>query len=113
MSLPKRGYKMSNDERIAILEANMNHIHKSLVSIIEEQKRSSYNLDIRLDDMTTKINKRIDELNSKIESSSTITNGKVDSCFHSLNNRLWTNFTWTLGVCAAVFAVMAHGFHWF
>jgi hypothetical protein len=93
---------MSNDERIAGLEITIKHIDKGLMSVVDEMKRNAYNLDLRLDDMTTKINKRIDDNFNLLHS------GLKD-----INNRLWTNFTFTLGVCAAVFAIMAHGFHWF
>lgn len=87
MALPNRGNKMSNDERIAVLETTIIHIHETLERIEKN------------------MNQKFNELSSKIDK----TNERIDK----INDRLWSNFLWLISSMFALFAVMGHGFHWF
>ena len=94
MSLPKRGHKMSNDERIAILETTVSHVHETLERLEKNISKGFDNVDSRLNSIDTRIER---------------TDNRIDK----INDRLWSNFIWTIGAIVAVLALMAHGFHWF
>jgi uncharacterized coiled-coil protein SlyX len=90
MALQNRGNKMSNDERIAVLETTSSHI----LTTLDEIKLAISKID-------TKLDSRFDSLNTKI-----------DSRFDKLNDRMWSQFYWMVGGFAGVLMIMAHGFHW-
>jgi len=94
MSLPKRGHKMSNDERIAILETTVGHVHETL-------ERMEKNIEKGFSQVVSRLN----NIETKIE--------RVENRMDKINDRLWSNFIWIIGAIVAVCAVMAHGFHWF
>lgn len=37
---------------------------------------------------------------------------EIRDLFHKINNRLWSNFIWTISGFAGLLYVMAHGFKW-
>lgn len=84
MAVQKRGDKMSNDERIAVLENTNAHILDSLARI--ENRLIALDNDMR-------------------------------SGFRDINNQMWSNFKWTLGMMIGGFAsmlgIVAHAVHWF
>lgn len=87
---PKHNYKNDNDVRIAILENSMSHIFQTL----------------------ERIENRFDKIDRKLE----LMDQKIDDGFSKVNNRMWTNFLWLLGVMSAfsvgLLGIMAKGFHW-
>ena len=50
---------------------------------------------------------------ARIENRLTTLDADIKSGFKDVNNRMWSNFVWTISALAALLAVMAHGFHWF
>ena len=79
-----------NTTRIAVLETTASHIHETL----------------------ERIEKRLDSMNEKIDKGFSEVNGRVDK----INDRLWSNFLWLLGVIVGVFmsvtGFIAHALHW-
>lgn len=56
MTLPKRGDKMSNDERIAVLENTNAHI----LTTLDEIKNALIRIDIKLDSKFDTLDRKID-----------------------------------------------------
>lgn len=50
---------------------------------------------------------------ARIENRLTAIDNDIKTGFKDVNNRMWSNFIWMITALAALFAVMAHGFHWF
>jgi hypothetical protein len=90
MSIQKRDNKVTNDERIAVLENTCSHMLTSLARI-------ETNLSL---------------LQNRIESRFSLTDSKIDEGLKNINNRIWTLFFWKAAALAAVLSVMAHGFKW-
>jgi hypothetical protein len=86
MALPKRDSKMSNDERIAVLETTINHIDASLMSLNQD-------------------NKAIVEMIRLL-------NDKFDARFDKLSDRIWSSFLWMIAGFASVLGIIAHALHW-
>jgi uncharacterized coiled-coil protein SlyX len=93
----KREVKMSNDERIAVLETTINHIDATLLGISQEIKR-----------LNEKFDNKIDGINAKIDGLNT----KMDNRFDKLNDRIWTLFFWMIGGFAGTLGILAHVQHW-
>ena len=73
---------MSNDERIAVLETTITHIHETLERI-EQRMYAGF----------TEVNKRIDTIEQKIISC----DQKIESKFDTLDRKIDSNFKWLLG----------------
>ena len=52
---------------------------------------------------------RLDRIERLIESFQ----NEMRSTLKDINNRIWTNFYWTLGAITGLGLLMAHGFKWF
>lgn len=104
MTLPKRGNKMGNDERIAVLETTINHIDASLIGITQELRR----LNERIDSFSNRMDGKFDSIDGKFN----YIEEKLDKKFDKLNDRLWTLFFWMIAGFASILGIMAHGFHW-
>ncbi len=83
---PKQQYRNDNEVRIAILETTATHIYQTL----------------------ERMEKRFDKIDGKLET--------MDKKIDAINNRMWTNFLWLLGVMSAfsvgLLGIMAKGFNW-
>ncbi len=90
MTIPKRGDKVSNDERIAVLETTCSHILEALI----------------------RIDNNISYFQNRVESKFTLLDSKIDCGLKEINNRLWTLFFWATAGFVGTLAVMAHGFKW-
>jgi len=77
---------MSNDARIAILETTIININSSLLDIKQEIKDIKY----EIKDVKNDINKKFDVI----------------------NNRLWSNFLWLMGMIIGLAGLIAHTQHW-
>lgn len=77
---------MSNDARIAVLETTMTNINSTLLDIKQEIKDMKKDM------------KHSFEL--------------VDKKFDSINNRLWSNFLWLMGMMIGLAGLIAHTQHW-
>lgn len=98
-----------NTTRIAILETTIGHIHETL-------ERIEKNMDKGFSEVSAKfgeVNKIIDNIESKMEKGFFETNKRIDG----INNQLWSNFKWLLGIMLAGFSsvlgIVAHALHWF
>lgn len=69
-------YKHTDDTRLALLEQSINNINDTLKSF----------------------EKRFDKLDNKLDN----LEKKVDSGFKDFNNRLWSNFLWTISATTAI-----------
>ena len=92
MATNKRDNPVKNDERIAILEKTVSHVHETLERLEKNISKGFDNVDSRLNSIDTRIER---------------TDNRIDK----INDRLWSNFIWTIGAIVAVLAVIAHGFH--
>lgn len=90
MTIPKQGNKVSNDERIAVLETTCNHILEALI----------------------RIDTNVSYFQNRVESKFSLLDSKIDAGLKDINNRLWTLFFWTGAIFAGMLGVMAHGFGW-
>lgn len=83
---PKQHYRNDNEVRIAVVETTIGHINESLI----------------------RMEKRFDKIDEKLET--------MDKKIEAINNRMWTNFLWLLGVMSAfsvgLLGIMAKGFNW-
>lgn len=90
---PKQHYRNDNEVRIAVVETTIGHINESL---------------IRMEKRFDKIDERFDRIDGKLET--------MDKKIEAINNRMWTNFLWLLGVMSAfsvgLLGIMAKGFNW-
>ncbi len=80
-----KAYKHTDDTRLALLEQSINNINDTLKSF----------------------EKRFDKLDSKLDNLEIGNNvfmsyKKVDSGFKDFNNRLWSNFLWTISATTTV-----------
>ena len=81
---------MSNDTRLAILETTILNINSVLFDIKHDVKHLSERMD-----------NRFDALDKKFESK-----------FDTLNNRIWSNFLWLVGMMIGLAGLIAHTQHW-
>ena len=84
-------YELNTESRLTKLETTNELILKTLIEI------------------NTKIDKNSTDINKKIDTVLIELNTKMDK----LDNRLWYLYAWTGAGFAGLFAIMAHGFHWF
>ena len=92
---------MRNDERLAVLETTILNINSSLMDIKHDVRK----LDDKLDETKLDLSNRIDETKKELTQ-------KMDSKFHSVENRLWSNFLWLMGMIIGLAGLIAHTQHW-
>ncbi|WP_028387911.1 DUF2951 family protein [Legionella fairfieldensis] len=81
----------SEETRFALMEQSMNHMTQSL-----------QRLEIKIDQQFEKVDRDIKDVKQDVKEVQKELKGEIRS-----------NFFWTLGLIGTVFAVMAHGLHWF
>jgi len=91
---------MSNEERIAILETTMLSINATLLDFKQDMNRRFD----KIDDKFSKIDEKFTKIDEKFE--------RMDNKFDALQNRLWTHFTWLMGMIIGLAGLIAHTQHW-
>ena len=89
--IPKKYEKhMSNDARIAVLETTILNINANLIDMRHDFKHAFEKMDSKLDTLES----------------------KMDSKFDAVQNRLWSNFLWLMGMIIGLAGLIAHTQHW-
>ncbi len=97
MRAAKNEASMSNAERLAILETTILNINSTMLEIKQDLK---YGFE--------KVDQKFDSIDKKFASM----DHKMDSKFDSLQNRLWSNFLWLMGMIIGLSGLIAHTQHW-
>lgn len=58
------------------------------------------------------INENINSTLLRIEKRMDFLDQDMKQGFKDINNRLWTNFFWSIGGFIGILGILAHGFHW-
>jgi len=98
----KESPSMRDDTRLALLEQSIGHINQALIRIENNHK-----------DFKQEVNQTM----ARMEKAQEDIKKEIRESFNKFDNRLWTNFYWTLGTTITLFGVliglMAKGFGWF
>lgn len=87
-----------NETRFALMEQSIQHMSQSL-----------QRLDSSLESRFNKIDDRFDKIDLRFEK----VDREIKEVHKELKGEIRSNFFWTLGVIGSVFAIVAHGLHWF
>lgn len=120
MNQRKPGADMrSNDARIAVLETTILNINSTLIEMRQDFRHYAERIDAKIDALDKKIDTKFGILDEKIDTKIEILNIKIDTLdakfdtkFDNLNNRLWSNFLWLMGMIICVAGLVAHALHW-
>jgi|HubBroStandDraft_5_1064220.scaffolds.fasta_scaffold100896_5 tetrahydromethanopterin S-methyltransferase subunit G len=81
-----KAHKQTDDTRLALLEQSINTINNTMQNI----------------------EKRFDRLDARFDR----LENKVDTGFKDVNNRLWSNFLWMLGLYASTIGLVLTGVYY-
>lgn len=113
---------MSNETRIAILETTILNINSCLLEMRQDMKRLSDKIDDKFDAMDKKFEAKFDAIDNKfngVNSKFDIMEKKFDAKFEAMDNkleriqeRIWSNFLWLMGMIIGLAGLIAHTQHW-
>lgn len=115
MKIAKNEACMSTEARLTVLENSVQNINSILLDFRQEMKRGFDKIDSRfesierkLDAQDTKFENKFDKFEAKLETKF----NAQDKRFDRLENRLWSNFFWLMGIMISLGGLIAHTQHW-
>lgn len=109
----------SNDVKIALLENTIIHINEGLQRI--EKRFDSVEQEIRSmrQELRQEIQKEVGSVRQEMHQEIGSVRQEMGSMrqemhqgFKSINDRLWSNFLWLMGMIIGLAGLTAHGLHW-
>lgn len=97
MKANKHGARMSNDTRTGVLETTIININTTLLDIKHDMNRRFDVIDRKFE----VVDHKFDDLEKK-----------MDKKFDLLQDRLWSNFLWLMGMIIGLSGLIAHTQHW-
>jgi len=85
--------RMSNEARIAVIEANVQNLNEGLHVLRQDIK---YGFE--------QILGRFDKIDERFE--------RIDRKFDAIQDRLWSNFLWLISLIIGLAGLIAHAQHW-
>ena len=111
------------EERIAKLEANVEHIQSDVSDIKIDIRRLNDKVDgmdqrlsAKIDAVDQRLSAKIDNLDRKLSDKIDAADQRQSARYDSLRDSISKHVTWAIGLyiglAASLFAMIAHGFHW-
>ena len=87
--------------------------HKSIDQILEDKDYQTQVIVMQLKSGIETLSARMSRMEASIDNLA----GTVTTGLEKVNDRMWTNMYWIMGILlggfAGMFAIIAHGFHWY
>jgi uncharacterized coiled-coil protein SlyX len=97
MKPAKNEARMSNEARLAVVETTILNINSTLLDLKQDMKRGFDRIDTKFE----AVDKKFEAMDRKF-----------DTRFDRLENRLWSNFFWLMGMIIGLAGLIAHTQHW-
>ena len=111
--------RMSVETRLAVVETALLNINSTLHDLKQDMKRGFDRIDSKFDAMDRKFEAKFDGMDSKFETrfetkdkKFEALDKKFDARCDRLENRLWSNFLWLMGMIIGLAGLVAHTQHW-
>ena len=121
MNMPRKigAANMSQETRVAILEEiakntndSLKEIKVSLRSLDDSMRQGFARVDQDMKQGFARVDQDMKQGFAKADQRFEKVDQEMKQGFRDVNNRMWTNFIWTITGFVSILALIAHVFHW-